>query len=238
MKNGGVLYLSGAEDRDLLKLLLDAELTGYTEENAVYMAPTADGQQYFGQFNADYPFPAEMSLPILSFASDVTVLAQMTMPYTKPSERRFASIHSNPPGIRTEIPAMVTKKLGKGTVIWSACPVEKDDRRSHKSIIRALIGGFGDPETLTVKSDAPRQTELVTFRNGCETLVSAVDLMCTDELLPVRSFEIAIKCSRPAEVIRIGGRDRQDEEVPFTYENGYVRFRAQDLVMFDMWRIR
>ena len=238
VKNGGVLYLSGAEDRDLLKLLLDAELTGYTEENAVYMAPTADGQQYFGQFNADYPFPAEMSLPILSFASDVTVLAQMTMPYTKPSERRFASIHSNPPGIRTEIPAMVTKKLGKGTVIWSACPVEKDDRRSHKSIIRALIGGFGDSETLTVKSDAPRQTELVTFRNGCETLVSAVDLMCTDELLPVRSFEIAIKCSRPAEVIRIGGRDRQDEEVPFAYENGYVRFRAQDLVMFDMWRIR
>jgi len=238
VKNGGVLYISAAEDRELLKQLLEARLTGYTEENAVYMAPTADGQRYFGQFNRDYPFPSEMSLPVLEFGSDVTVLAKMTMPYTKPYEKRFASIHSNPPGIPTDIPAMVIRKLGKGTVIWSACPIENDSRRSHKSIIRALLNRFADPQSLSMRSDAPRQVELVTFRDGRETFVSAVDLLCTDELLPVRSFEIALRCDRPAEVIRLGGRERADESVPFTYENGYVHFRSDGLVMFDMWKIR
>ncbi len=234
VKHGGVLYLSGAEDPELLALLLDARLTGYTEENAVYMAPTLEGQRYFGQFTADYPFPSEMSLPILE-VKDAEVLAYMTLPYTKPGEKRFASIHSNPPGIRTRIPAMIVKDFGDGRVIWSACPIEKDDRRSHKSVIRALLDGFADPASLSVRSDAPRQVELTVFRDSGETLVSAVDLLCTDELLPVRPFEIRIRCDRPSAVTRLGSRE---ENVDFIYEDGYVRFRSDGLVMFDMWQIR
>ena len=113
-----------------------------------------------------------------------------------------------------------------------------DGRRSHKSVILALLNRFADPDSFSVRSVAPRQVELVTFRDGGETLISAVDLLCTDELLPVRSFEIAVRCEKPAEIVRIGGRERKDESVPFIYENGYAHFRCDGLVMFDMWRIR
>ncbi|MBQ8400453.1 MAG: hypothetical protein IJX14_00840 [Clostridia bacterium] len=236
VEDGGVLYVSGAEDPVLLKMLLGAECKGYTEESAVYMAPTAEGQQYFGEFNPAFPFPTEQSLPILE-VQDAVVLATMTMPYTRPTERRFASIHSNPPGIPTDIPALVEKKLGKGTVIWSAAPVENDLRRSHKKLILALLEGHIDRNALTVRTTAPRQVELVTFRDGETTLLSAVDLLCTDELLKVNPFTVEIRCGKPARVVRLAGKDKPEAEIPFTWENGYVRFTVDGLVMFDMFKI-
>lgn len=57
VENGGVLYVSGAEDPVLLQMLFGAEMKGYTEESAVYMAPTEAGQPYFGELNTKYPFP-------------------------------------------------------------------------------------------------------------------------------------------------------------------------------------
>ncbi|MCR5263902.1 MAG: hypothetical protein K6D94_08520 [Clostridiales bacterium] len=234
VKNGGVLYVSGAEDQELLSMLFGASLRGYTEENAVYMAPTAEGQGYFGEFVPAYPFPTEQSLPVLD-VSDVTVLAYMTMPYTKPGERRFASIHSNPPGIPTSIPAMFCRQIGKGTAIWSAAPIEKDPRRSHKKLIMDLTDGFIDRDALTIRTTAPRQVELVAFRDGNAVLVSAVDLLCTEELLTVNPFTVEIRCDKPSHVTRLGERSG---EIPFTYAGGRVRFTVEGLVMFDMYEIR
>ena len=236
VENGGILYLSGVEDRRVIERLLDARFVRYTEDNAVYLAPTASGQDIFGPFTEQYPFPTETSLPVIE-VEDAEILATMTMPYTKPTERRFASIHSNPPGIPTGIPALLAKKRGKGTVIWSAAPIENDNRRSHRKLLRAIIGRYLDLQSLSVRSDAPRQVELVTFRREQDTLISAVDLLCTDELLPVVDFTVSVRCDKPTRVIRIGGRGREDTEIPFVYEDGYAVFRVEDLVMFEMYRI-
>ena len=233
---GGILYLSGAEDAALLDALLGAKLLRYTEENAVYMAPTTDGAPYFGPFNEAYPFPTETSLPVIS-VEDADILAPLTLPYPVPGARQFASIHSNPPGIPTVIPALLAKKRGRGTVLWCAAPIECDDRRSHRRLLHALIGGYLDLSALTVTSTAPRQVELVTFRREDDLLVSAVDLLCTDELLPVPDFTVSVRCDMPARVIRLGGKDRADADIPFDYADGTVTFRVQGLVMFDMFRI-
>lgn len=238
VKNGGTLYISGAEDPTLLSLLFGAKVNGYTAENAVYMAPTDLGQKYFGDFTEKYPFPTEQSLPILT-VSDAEVLATMTLPYTKPTEKRFASIHSNPPGVATEIPAMLRKKVGKGMVIWSAASFEFDGRRAHKKLLMALVNDCLPNRTLT--TTAPRQVEIVTFRNGDETLVSAVDLLCTDELLPVPDFTVTVHCDRkPTSVTCLAHADGTDEAVDFTWDDttGSVQFAVDKLVMFDMFRIQ
>ena len=238
VEDGGVLYVSGADDPVLLSMLFGASLTGYTEENAVYLAPTAEGQPLFGEFNPAYPFPTEQSLPILE-VRDVCVLATMTLPYTKPSEGRFASIHSNPPGIPTETPALFEKKLGKGTALWSAAPIENDGRRSHKALMTALLERYVERASLTVRTTAPRQVELVTFRDAGSTLLSAVDLLCTDELLPVPAFSVELRCEKPEHVTQLAGCDSEEKELPFTYDegDGTVRFTAEGLVMFGMYRI-
>ena len=49
VEDGGILYLSGVEDTRVIERLLDAEFVRYTEEAAVYMAPTARGKRYFGR---------------------------------------------------------------------------------------------------------------------------------------------------------------------------------------------
>ncbi len=234
VENGGLLYISGAEDEELLKRFFGVSVTGWTEESAVYMAPTEAGQPYFGEFNPKYPLPTELPMPILT-PGDYEVLATMKLPYTKPGEQRFASIHSNPPGIATDKPALITKAIGRGRVIWSAVPIENDTRRAHRRLLLALLNAYMDKPTLS--STAPRQVELVTFRDGRECLVSAVDLLCSDELLPVRRFTVTIECDKPTHVLRLGGRDHEAMELPFQWHDGQVSFAVDSLVMFDMIRI-
>ncbi len=231
--NGGHLYFSGGEDPALIQRFFGGECTGYTEEKAVYMAPTAMGETLLAPFNRAYPFPTEASLPVLANVRG-EVLATMTMPYTKPTERRFASIHSNPPGIPTEIPAILRTTYGKGTVIWSAYPIENDGRRAHKNLILSLLSTLLDRTNLTVRTTAPRQVELVTFRAGERLTISAVDLLCTDELLPVPSFTVEIRTDNPGKVRLLG---ETEVEIPASYENGYTKFTVENLIMFDMYAI-
>lgn len=238
VKNGGTLYFSGAEDPTLVSLFFGAKVKGYTAENAVYMAPTEAGQPYFGDFTQKYPFPTEQSLPILT-GSDAEVLATMTLPYTKPSEKRFASIHSNPPGVASDMPALLRKKIGKGVVIWSSASFENDGRRSHKKLLMALVNDHLPDRTIT--TTAPRQVEIVTFRDSAETLVSTVDLLCTDELLPVPSFTISVHCDKePTTVTRLAHANGADEAIDFTWDNDSktARFAVDGLVMFDMFKIQ
>lgn len=237
VNNGGILYISGVGDPELLKMLLGAEPDGYTEEGFVYLAPTKKGEALFGEFNADYPLPTELQLPKLKFAdNDFETLAVMKLPYTKLGEKRFASIHSNPPGILTEIPALIEKKVGAGRVIWSAAPIENDGRLSHNRLFCDLvINAIGEP---TLISDAPRQVELTSFDTEYGIQLCAVDLLCTDELLPVRDFRVTVSSDKPPKrVVRVGGRDSADAEIPFEYSDGRIIFRVDRLVMFEMFNI-
>ncbi len=235
VEQGGVFYFSGSEEPTLIEALLGVACLGWTEETAVYMAPTAQGAPLFGEFNETYPLPTDQSLPIIA-GGDFTVLATLKLPYTKANERRFASIHSNPPGIATDIPALVVRRVGKGTVIWSAAPIEDDTRRAHKRLLMTILRAYA-PQPWSLISTAPRQVELVTFRGEGELLISAVDLLCTDELLPVPSFRVEAACTEPKRVLRIGGKDGADEEIPFTYADGRVGFAVDGLVMFEMYHI-
>ena len=236
VEEGGTLYFSGVEEPALLDSLLGATYERYTEEGFVYMAPTAAGAPLFGQFTPKYPLPTDKSLPVIKPAEDVTVLATMTMPYTKKNEARFASIHSNPPGIPTDLPALLVRKVGRGNVIWSAAPIEMDHRRAYKDLLMELLAAYARP--LVQQTNAPRQVEIVTFRREEDVLISAVDLFCTDELLPVRPFTVTYTLpAAPKKVIRLASREHGDEEIPFTYADGKLTFTTAELVMFDMYRI-
>ncbi len=235
VNDGGLLYISGVEDMELLGELLGAELIGYTEETAVYIAPTEHGAELFCEFTPEYPLPTEYSLPKIK-ADGCEVLGVMRPPYTKANERRFASIHSNPPGRLTDIPAVITKQVGKGRVIWSAAPIENDGRIGIKRVFMSLLTKYL-PET-TIKSSAPRQVELVAHRRKSDILISAVDLLCSDELLPLGGFEISVKVDAvPKCIKRIAGRDKPEREVEFEYFGGRAVFKTETLVMFDMYKI-
>ncbi len=228
VKNGGTLYISGADNVPLFDELIGAKIDGYTDHGVVYASPKSNVD--FGWFNEDYPLPFTANAPIVSGVDESEVLATFTYPATKLSEEKFASIHSNPPFIKTNIPAIIKKKYGKGNVIWSALPLENSGNYEYKQILLSLLD-IKDP---SFKCDAEDTTEIVEFKNGNEIYVSAVELIDKYNIRPTQGFTLEVRCENaPKEIECISN----GKKVAFTYENGYVRFSVDNFKIFTMYKI-
>ncbi len=228
VKNGGNLYFSGAGSTKLLKELVGSEYTGEMTKGSVsYLAPTEGNQAAFGEFNRDFPLPFFYKLPIITKPAR-GVAATLTLPYTDQNEQRFASIHSNPPGVETNHPGLIVRQYGKGKVIWCAAPLELDERVQYKQILQRLLNECVQPQDFTLVSNAPKQVELVTFKTEDSYLVHAVDLRCDEELLPVRPFIVALKLPRkPGKVRYLPDM----EPLKYEYARGRVQFSVEGMVM-------
>ena len=169
VRDGGTLYFSGADQPTLLKELVGGELCGYTAENKIYIAPKTRYEGKFHGFNAKYPlFVDGASAPIVKGVDKKAVVATFTLPYTEPSSTQFSSIHSDPPGRATDMPAVVIRNYGKGRVIWSALPIEGIEMEDYGEILLSLV--FGNKRDFAVRTDAPEDVEATLFRNGEELL--------------------------------------------------------------------
>jgi hypothetical protein len=235
VRNGGNLYFSGAGSEKLMKEFAGIKYTGnMTKETRTYMSPTKNYESIFGEFNEDFPMPFEYTLPITEFIEEESAAAYVTLPYTARSDKKFASIHSDPPGIRTQYPALILKKYGKGNVIWSAAPIELDERTHYKNLLMNLMNMFVSRDDYTVCADTTKNVEIVTFKTSDGYLVSAIDLKCTEELIPVRAFDISVKTEKP-----IKGMVKLPEKSPVAFEwsNDKVTFSTGELTMFAMYQI-
>jgi hypothetical protein len=174
VRDGGKLYCSGFLD-ERLAMLLDADIKSVTDETEVYIAPTVEYERIFEGFDSKYPLHGKYRQSLAAFGKDVEVLAKITLPYTKPEERRYAAIHSNPPGIETDYPSVVRKRIGKGEVVWSAAPLENEERAAYRTIFLKLLGLLIG-ENRSVKTDAPECVEIVTMSGGGRALVSCINL--------------------------------------------------------------
>lgn len=232
--NGGALYFSGARHGALLKALTGGTLTDYTEEKKTYAAPTAAGAPLFGEFNPKYPLPFDFRIPVVAGIKDATVLATLTLPYTKPTEIRFASIHSNPPGIATAVPMMVEGAYGKGKFIWSAAPIEAVEMAEYQDIflacLRRLLGDYAP----SFVSDAADDVEITLYKEGDCYLVNAIHLDERVKMPTLAPFEIGVKCDGPVKGVELLP---QKTPVPFAVRDGYVYFKTVPMHVFDMYRI-
>ena len=234
VENGGTFYFSGVEEPRLLSRLLDAEFVEMNDYAANYIAPKTEVQEMFGEFNADYPLPIEYPMPIVKTGHPEDILAYITYPYTNPSERRFASIHSNPPGVATDIPAVLARSVGKGKVIWSAVPIENDTRAAFEEVFSNIIESLLPKRQRSLLSTAPKRVELVTYVLGEKLQINAVDLLAMEEALKLPAFKIWVKWDKePRKLVNV----TSGEEVSFTCENGYVTFVVDGLTVFDMYEL-
>jgi len=237
VRNGGNLYFSGAGNETLLRELAGLRYTGkLTRETRTYIAPAPECEKLFGGwFNADFPLPVEHALPVVEFINPAdTACATITLPYTAQDELRFASIHSNPPGIPTRHPALVIKKFGRGNVAWSAAPLELDTRPHYKNTVMNLMEKFLAKENFTVTANTTKNVEVVSFKTDDGFLVSAVDLTCDDELLPVRPFEISVQSGGSVKSV---ARLPDMTPVAFENKNDRVVFNTGGFTMFGMYKL-
>lgn len=226
VNNGGNLYISGITNVKLLKSLLNIEYSGnLTKETRTYIAPV-------DEFNADYPLPVDYRLPLMK-TYDKDIAAYIKLPYTARSDKQFASIHSDPPGKETDYPALIIRKYGKGNVIWSAAPIEIDTRIQYKRILMNLMNKYLPVEDYSVSADTSKNVEIVSFKTDTGYLVSVVDLTCSEELVPVRSFKIKIKCGKPKSINKLPDKLNVD----YKYTDGILTFTADEFALFDMYEV-
>lgn len=230
VKNGGTLYLSGADNAALVEELTGNRFVKKSEEVNVYLAPRPGYEAVFGGFNSKYPLPFETAAPVVEPGFG-EVIATLTFPYTKPDDVRFASIHSNPPGVATEIPAVTVSSCGRGTVIWSALPIEHMPYEEYRQIFLNLLHLKGKPDYFFT-SDAPCHVELTAFRSEGRLTVNAVALDEETVSTPVLPFTVRVRAEAKAVRLLPSG-----EKISFAVEDGYTVFTTRTLRIFDMYEI-
>ncbi|MBQ2955545.1 MAG: alpha-L-fucosidase [Clostridia bacterium] len=234
VEKGGTLYISGGGNRALVETLTGGRLTGVTPSDKIYLAPTEAWQEHFGWFNPKYPLPFEGLAPVIEGIDAENVAATLTLPYTNGADAAYASIHSDPPGIPTGIPMIVVRKYGKGTVIWSAAPIEGVAYAEYREIFLKLLMTVSGINEFSMESDAPADVEMTLFRDGREFLVNAVTVCGEDAPTMRNGFSVRVRTSEKPERVELLP-DRTTVE--FTFEDGFTAFRTRDLNIFDMYRI-
>ena len=203
MENGGTLYMSGITSPALAKRLLGVNVVGTTKENITYISPTDDGLQYFeGMYAAQYPLTVFGTQMLAENAGNAAVLATVTLPYTDPQDTsQLASIHSNPPGIHMQSPAIVMGTCGKGRVIWAAAPIERSEQPVHKRVFINLLGALSS--TRLIDTNAPSQVEITVFEDAQAGVlqVHCVNLQEQFPLIPIPEFSLWVHTDQPAKTV-------------------------------------
>lgn len=233
VRNGGKLYLSGGDCNLLLKEFFGAEIEKYSREHVIYISPEESEEKYFEGYTERFPLHFDGYAPILKGIDKDDVLAYITLPYTSQDTDKFVSIHSNPPGEKTNNPAIVMKNYGKGKVLWSALPIEMIELYDYETIFINLIRSKLEVD-LTIQSDAPENVELVSFKEDNAITVSCVTLNVKHNAKDIDGFEIKVLVEKePVKVIILP----EGEVVDFKYDGKYVTFKTKTLKIFEMYKI-
>ncbi|MBC8534746.1 alpha-L-fucosidase [Yeguia hominis] len=194
VRKGGCVYASGYTSTALLGDVFGVEKIGLTKEDITYIAPTAAGQTLLPMGSEKYPIAVCDQQQLVTAAADATVLATTTLPYTVPSDHsKFASIHSDPPGIPLENPAVVLHSYGKGRVIWTAAPLESMGQESQDqavlSLVRSLLG-----KPCAFSMEAPPAVEAVEFwqEDHDRAIVTLINLQTLTPPVPVHDIRLTV----------------------------------------------
>lgn len=254
--NGGKLYMSGHSALELVEEFFGGKIEGLTAEDITYMAPCDGTNWALGEFTKDYPMIMFDRSMKLKAPKNGTVLGTLTLPYTVPNpisdstkivvfdrddpviepndpRYKFASIHSNPPGIATDYPALMQVNVGSGTVIWSCVPFEKAKRYQHSDIFSSIIRSMIECKPV-FSSNAPDVVEFVAFDapEFKQKYIGMINLQDDFHPLPVYNFDLCIASDmKPVQVLKAD----DDTPVEFTYSEGIVKVHIDVLSCFEMY---
>ncbi len=230
---GGNLYISGTTDPRLSEKLLGLKFQGFTQERITYVAPTKAGEPYFCEYNAKYPLSYDGHQFLVENPEGHQVLAKLTIPYTDPNNNAcFASIHSNPPGIRTEYPTVILGSCGKGKVLWLGFCPEKNNTVSVREVTKSLIRLLYSPQVLA--SDAHPVIEMTLFEDEQDYLLHAVNVQ-EEPPLPVLPFSVELTLPHAISgIIDVG----QNKEVEYEQRGDKVSFIVEEPGMFTTIQLK
>jgi len=241
VRQGGAVYASKytslvtkdgvVQDSFMLSDVLGVSYASETKENYTYIAPADSDNALFEAYSEKYPFAIESAQIRVTAGAGTRVLGYTVLPYTDPAEpRRYSSIHSNPPGVYTNDPAIVLNRFGDGRAIYTAGDLENNElyRGIFASIIRMLGGEF------SFESDAPKCVEITMFHQADtgRYLISLVNSQKELPNIPVDGVNVRVD---------LGGKSVKrllllpgEQEMEFKMNGGYAEFTVPMIDTFRM----
>ena len=192
VEEGGSLYASGASVSHFAGLF-GVTVQGQTEEQFTYIAPLAGEEAWLPEVTAGAPLTVPGPQVLVTAEDPATVKAHVALPFTKPKERAFASIHSNPPGKTTRHPALIYREVGRGRALWVSAPIEREERQVHAGVFRHLIDTL-HPGPFRYSAEAPAQVEVVVWDQPQEQrfVVHLVNLQERLPVLPIHHLRVTL----------------------------------------------
>jgi hypothetical protein len=234
VKNGGCLYFSGGDNPALIEEFFRGQVSGRTKEQVVYLAPKEAVQDCFDYFNVDHPLNFNGGAPIVQGLDPNSVLATLTLPYTHQNTKKFASIHSNPPGIKTDIPAMAVTKYGKGTVLWSAVAIECIELYEHRQIFVDLLKEAFHFDSV-ISSDAPEDVEITAFKTEDSVQVNTVLINHRRNARKVEDFTVSVHCDKVPKGLSLLPQGTSQR---CTISGNTITFKVSAMDNFRMYQIQ
>jgi len=210
-KNTSLVTPQGVRQADfLLADLFGVSYEGETREIVTYLAPRPDRGELFGDFSApQYPFTLYDTQLKVRAHPGATVLATLTLPYTDPTEARYASILTDAPGIPTEYPAVVHHRYGNGQVLYLAGVIESAEHDSQRRVLANLVRMVASKPFL-VETNAPKSVEITVFQQEDKRRFVVNVLNYQQELpnIPIHGVKIGIRLDgrKPKAVSLLPGR--------------------------------
>lgn len=240
ISSGGNVYASKFSMASKLSDILGITTIGETKEKFTYLAPTSKGMALLPEITKEYPLSVQDSQIEAEASPGDEIMATITLPYTNPDEpARFASIHSDPPGVVTKLPAIIDKRYGRGRIVWAAAPIERFAIQSlkHRSIFMNVIRSLA-PNPFCFEADAPGCVEIVQFSKPDEMryLISILNLQSEIGMpnIPVKGVILRVRVKgKPLKVISL------PDEIPLPFERkgDYVSIEVPTLKTFQMLAI-
>jgi hypothetical protein len=231
VSNGGNLYASkytsvtkadGSQGNDfLLADLFGVSLRGETHEDYTYVQPVTDHENLFPGYSQKYPYGLSSTQMMVAPAAGTEILAKIVLPYTNPQDSdQFVLIHSNPPGVETEYPALTFSHFGKGKVIYAAGTLET---AVNQNFLKKIIDLFD--LSFSFKAQAPGCVEVTLFHQSDQRryLVNLLNFQKDLPNIPVTGIKVWIKLmdKKPVRVIALP----QEQPLPFVVEGDYVQVK-------------
>jgi hypothetical protein len=256
IKNGGRAYISGRTCPALVEEIFGVKYEGFTEHSITYISPTEKGIPLMqNEYTKQYPLAMYEKQAQYSGRPSGTIYGTTTLPYTIPNPRssfismspkgsdvqkdldapmyRFVSIHSNPPGVFTDTPAMMMTGYGKGQVFFSALPIERAKREQHSNIFSGVIRMLMDTPPVFASDDAPETVECILFDDPEKKikLLGLINIQESFHTIPVHDFTVSVYSeTAPKEVVVLPGK----ASIPFRYENKQVKMHIERLDIYSM----
>lgn len=236
-KNTSIITKDGVRQNNfLLSDLFGVSYLGETKEAVTYIAPKAEYNGQFPTFSANFPVTLYDTQLKVKVSEETEVLATISLPYTDPTETRYASIMTNPPGIETEYPSIVLNQYGKGKVLYVAGSLEIWEHDTQRAVLVSLLRLLST-RPFCFETSAPKPVEITLFQQEDKKRYIINVLNFQQELPNIPIYEIWIKIwidsKIPRRLMRLPGQQKIDYEI----RKSYVEFmtpKLEDFLMLEL----